>query len=92
MKQLHLFIVGSVQGVGFRQYIKRKARQMGLTGWIRNRADGSVEAVAQGVGEDLQALIRFAKRGVPLSEVQSVTVEWEEQKEQFNSFDVLATA
>jgi acylphosphatase len=60
---IHLQISGRVQGVGFRYYMLRKAQELGIAGWVRNRRDGSVEAVAQGSPESVAAMIAWAKRG-----------------------------
>lgn len=74
METRHLIITGRVQGVGFRNYMAHKARQFRITGWVRNRIDGSVEAVIQGAKEDVEAMIVRAHRGPPKSSVASVTV------------------
>ncbi len=92
MKQVHLIITGFVQGIGFRQFIKRKARKLGLKGWIRNRTDGSVEAVVVGEKKDLGTIIAICKKGPPLAKVSNVVVKWEENpNQQFESFDVVPT-
>lgn len=70
----HLVITGRVQGVGFRNYMVYKARQFRISGWVRNRTDGSVEAMIQGTPEDIEAMIVRAHRGPPKSAVTSVTV------------------
>jgi acylphosphatase len=59
----HLIITGRVQGVGFRFYTERKARELGITGWVRNCRDGSVEAVIQGAPGSVEAMIAWARRG-----------------------------
>ncbi len=74
METKHLIITGRVQGVGFRNYVAHKARQFQLTGWVRNRLDGSVEAMIQGTPENVAAMIVRAHRGPPKSAVASVTV------------------
>ena len=70
----HLLITGRVQGVGFRFYTQRKARELGLTGWVRNCRDGSVEAVIQGTAEAVETLIAWARRGPPSAVVAAVRV------------------
>jgi acylphosphatase len=60
-----LRIAGRVQGVGFRMFMERKARGLGVTGWVRNRRDGSVEAMVQGTPEMIAAIIDWTRRGPP---------------------------
>src|SRR5512134_3321707 len=69
-----LVIRGVVQGVGFRHAARGEAQRLGLQGWVRNRADGSVEAVALGEDVQLDALERWAHRGPPGARVDSVEV------------------
>lgn len=70
----HLRILGRVQGVGFRMYMERKARQFNVTGWVRNRRDGSVEAIVQGSSEAVEAVIASARRGPPAAVVSELRV------------------
>jgi len=72
MAARRLVIHGLVQGVGFRHATRSAAQRLGLRGWVRNRADGSVEAVAVGDDEQLDALQRWARRGPPAARVESV--------------------
>ncbi|MCI0749448.1 MAG: acylphosphatase [Nevskiales bacterium] len=75
MNVSYRFIVrGSVQGVFFRQSTVEQARGLGLTGWVCNRADGSVEGVAQGAPEALEKLRHWLQRGPPQAQVSAV--EW----------------
>lgn len=70
----HLSIQGRVQGVGFRNYLDYKARQMGISGWVRNCSDGSVEAVVHGTEAAVAAIIECAQRGPRASRVSGVMV------------------
>lgn len=72
MAARRLIIRGLVQGVGFRHATRREAQRLGLRGWVRNCADGSVEAVALGDDEQLDALERWARRGPPAARVEAV--------------------
>jgi acylphosphatase len=65
----HLTIQGRVQGVGFRDALGRQALERGIDGWVRNRRDGSVEAVIQGELPEVEALIRWAHEGPPAARV-----------------------
>ena len=86
---VHLIIAGRVQGVGYRYYLSYKARQFHVTGWVRNRADGSVEAVIQGSPDNVEAVIVRANRGPPKAAVSSVTVT--ETAGEFADFATLPT-
>ncbi|MBU1692176.1 MAG: acylphosphatase [Gammaproteobacteria bacterium] len=70
----HLRIYGHVQGVCFRESMYRKARQLGITGWVRNRSDGSVEAIIQGAPEVVSAMIEWARRGPDMAQVEGVEI------------------
>lgn len=68
-------VTGRVQGVGFRWYVEREARSLGLSGWVRNRYDGSVEVMAAGTNEQLGALYDKLKQGPRAARVDDVDVE-----------------
>jgi acylphosphatase len=70
----HLRIRGRVQGVGFRMYMLDEARRHGVAGWVRNRRDGSVEAVVQGEADAVEAVIAWARQGPPSARVTDVDV------------------
>ena len=69
---LHAVVRGQVQGVGFRWFVREQARQLGVRGWVRNRADGSVEVEAEGDIGTLQQLRRVLARGPVGAHVSSV--------------------
>ncbi len=88
MVRAHLRIYGIVQGVFFRSTMRDKAYELGVTGWVRNLPDGSVEAVIEGPEDKVKELIRWAHRGPPLARVEKVEVEWEEYKGEFKDFRI----
>lgn len=91
MKHIHLFVFGRVQGVFFRLCTKQQADKLDISGWVRNRKDGSVEIFASGKEDNLRSLIKWCHLGSPYSEVQCVEKEWQESKERFVGFIVYPT-
>jgi acylphosphatase len=84
-----LSITGRVQGVGFRYYIEHHARLQGVTGWVRNRRDGSVEALVQGTEEAIEVMIAKAHRGPRSAAVERVEVDPAEGS--YASFEIRPT-
>ena len=72
MLTLELRITGRVQGVGFRYALRDEANRLGINGWVRNRSDGSVQALVQGAPAAVEALVAWARRGPPGSRVSDV--------------------
>lgn len=71
-KLVHLLIRGKVQGVGYRAFVEMQAGRLGLEGWVRNRQDGCVEAIAAGEADKVNALIEACRKGPPASRVSAV--------------------
>ena len=84
----HLYISGVVQGVGFRYYTQREARQRGVSGWVRNLPDDRVEAVFEGDRSAVEHMIAWCREGPPSAQVENVQVTWEEPTGRQRSFDV----
>jgi acylphosphatase len=75
-KQVILKIYGKVQGVFFRDSSRMKAKELGLSGWVGNEPDGTVQIVAEGSDKDLNRMIDWCKNGPDNAEVEKVNVEW----------------
>ncbi|HET9735441.1 MAG TPA: acylphosphatase [Burkholderiales bacterium] len=73
LQTIQLRITGRVQGVGYREALRSEAERLGVTGWVRNRSDGSVEALAQGSASALATFIAWARRGPPAARVEDVS-------------------
>lgn len=72
---MRLRIYGRVQGVFFRYYARERAHSLGLSGWVRNQPDGSVEAVAEGPRDAVDRFVAWAHHGPPSAEVKRVEAE-----------------
>lgn len=86
--QFHAIVHGRVQGVGFRDTTQWHASELGLTGWVRNRMDGTVETVAQGSRTVLDQFLAFLHQGPPSARVTSVDVTWQDAAETFDGFGI----
>ena len=85
-----LRIHGVVQGVGFRYALQREAIRLGLSGWVRNRRDGTVEAVVAGPAGAVEAIVAWSRRGPPSARVHAVDISVEEGR--FEGFEQQPTA
>ena len=74
-----LRIKGAVQGVGFRDWAKGEAASRGLSGWVRNRSDGSVEVMVSGPDAKVQDMLRACTQGPPLAQVTSIDIDNEKE-------------
>ena len=93
----HVVVRGLVQGIGYRAFVEHEARQRGLHGWVRNRRDGSVEAVFAGPPEMVEAIIEACRRGPFSARVDALdqrdgTESVLALREGGDSFSVLPTA
>ena len=86
MIRRRLRITGKVQGVFYRAWFAGQAEALGLAGWVRNRADGSVEAVVEGMAERVEEAIERARQGSPASRVEDVQVSDDTADERLDGF------
>ena len=87
-RRVHVFITGRVQGVGFRAFTQREARRRKLTGWVRNLADGRVEAVVEGPGEQIDSLLKRLGRGPRAARVEKLDAKDEPAEGGLEAFDI----
>lgn len=90
--RLHAIVEGYVQGVGFRAFVQDQALRLDMTGWVRNRWDGSVEVMAEGPKLKVEALLQNLYRGTRSAEVLGVTPEWSDATGEFTGFRVRYTS
>jgi acylphosphatase len=88
-KQLQGIVRGRVQGVYFRASMQREAKRLGLTGWVRNQPDGSVEFVSEGEEDALRELLSWAGRGPSAARVERVDTRWRGYQGDFIDFRIV---
>ncbi|MEJ2567953.1 MAG: acylphosphatase [candidate division WOR-3 bacterium] len=88
MQRIHIWVSGVVVGVGFRYFTVRKAREFGVSGWVRNTPDGKVEVVAEGEKWQLKELTGSLKVGPSSSSVSGIDAEEEKYQNEFDGFEV----
>jgi acylphosphatase len=89
MHEFRAIVSGRVQMVMFRDFVTRKARKVGVKGFVQNLDDGTVEVVAQGEKGSLERLIAYLHRGSILSRVENLNVEWRTPQKIFDSFELV---
>jgi len=87
-KQVHGTIRGRVQGVGFRYFTQQVAAELGVTGWVKNNYDGSVEFLAQGTDDEIEAFLRAIGRGPASASVQDMRVRESSVTREYSSFHI----
>lgn len=92
VKRAHLQISGRVQGVFFRAWTAESARRLGLAGWVRNRFDGSVEAVFEGPAGKVDEMVERCRRGPDHARVDSILDDYGEPVEGLSGFEVRSSA
>jgi acylphosphatase len=84
----HLRISGKVQGVFFRANTREQSQDRGVTGWVENKSDGTVEAVLEGAEEAVQEVVDWAETGPPRARVEDVQVDWDSSERTFDEFSI----
>lgn len=92
MRRVHVVVTGAVQGVGYRYTLRLVAREAGVTGWVRNRQDGSVEAELEGASDRVDDVLAWMAEGPPGSDVADARVQDAEPTAADADFEVRATA
>jgi len=85
----HILVSGLVQGVGFRFFCERTAKELNLQGWVRNVPEGSVEVLIEGDKENVLKMIEYLKQGPAPAQVKDIKIEWQEYKGEFQDFKIL---
>jgi acylphosphatase len=88
LQRVHVWVKGRVQNVGFRAHVQYSARQIGVTGWVRNVGYDTVEAVGEGEREKLERLVEAVKTGPRGSQVDESNVEWQNATGEFADFQM----
>lgn len=86
--RVHIVVIGHVQGVGFRYYTFKRAREIGVTGYVKNLPDGTVEIEAEGDRAEVEELIEAVKVGPRAAVVNDVSISWETYSGEYNDFSV----
>ena len=89
MDSAEIIVSGKVQGVWFRDYVKRSAIGLDLKGWVKNNPDGTVAAKIVGYKQVIEELIKLIKIGSPLSKVENVSAEWSKTNNKFQDFKII---
>ena len=89
MPRLHVLVRGRVQGVGFRWFVLKRARDLGLSGQVRNRPDGTVEAEAEGARSALEEWLERLREGPAGARVERVHETWGEETSGFRGFEIV---
>lgn len=86
--QAHVYVSGRVQGVFFRSNTQDRARELGLTGWVKNLSDGRVEAVFEGEEKRVKEMIEWCHKGPSYASVSDVQVKFNKPTEEFDKFEI----
>jgi acylphosphatase len=84
----HVIINGRVQGVFFRMETLKEAEKLGISGWVKNKQDGNVEAVFEGKKTLIDSMIEWCRKGPPASRVDNININWEPYTGEFKEFKI----
>jgi acylphosphatase len=88
-KRVQVIIRGRVTGVFFRAATQREAKRLGISGWVRNRQDGTIEFVAEGEEDGIKEMISWAQHGPSAARVDDVDVRWRSYTGEFSDFRIV---
>jgi acylphosphatase len=84
----HILVTGRVQGVLFRLNTKKEADKLGISGWVRNLADGRVEAVFEGEEQNVEQMVNWTRKGPIWAKIDDFSVTWEDYSGEFPAFEI----
>lgn len=84
----HIFASGKVQGVFYREKTRKQAEKIGVTGWVKNLADGRVEAIFEGDRDKVEKMVNWARKGPIWAKIEALDVVWEDHHGEFNGFEI----
>lgn len=84
----HMIVSGMVQGIGYRYFVQRTARRLGLVGWVRNLWSGEVEIEVEGERGLIEALIKELRTGHPYATIRNITLQWEDYTGEYKEFSI----
>ena len=88
MKRVHMTVSGKVQGVFYRDFVRREAEKLGVAGYVKNLSDGTVEIVAQGDEDSLKKLAAACRKGPLMAFVENVEIKDFSGSDDFDGFDI----
>ena len=89
MKRIHIIVIGTVTGVGFRWWLKMEAEKRNIHGFVKNRTEDEVEALLLGHEKDVEDVVRLCRKGPTSSKVKSINIKDYQQEYAKKSFDIL---
>ena len=89
MKSAEILVTGKVQGVWFRDFVRKTAKKLELYGWVKNNPDSSVSVLVEGNNDAIKLLIDKIRIGSPMSKVEGVKINWLPYENKFNSFKII---